>query len=258
MKPTLRRGLLQAAIATLFVAGVVNAGSGRWPNSGAMSPATPSSAGSLSAADKSLLDMIRSDWYVTQALTMQAANAALVKCRPLPKPQASWASTTAVNFTTTDGASLGGGVKANNGASNTYFYQSVTTTPKTAGWGIAFRARLLGGAVAGHDSTVGLANSGGTHAWSFRHANSYGANYGLTLYGTSTLTNAGTATADNNEHDFAFVYISSTTTIKVYVDGVLDVTTSTVTNMADEAMYPYAYSATVLEVEVKDMEVCTS
>lgn len=210
---------------------------------GSLAPATPTTPGSMSAADKSMIDSLRSGWETKVALFMQGLDTALTQCGSLPL---SPVAPTITAPTSNDGNCEGGCAKANNGGAATYIGPSVAQAGGTAHWALTYRSTLLGGGASGHDSEVGLINAAGSHVITVMRRNaSSTTKYTMQILSTGTQQIAGSINADSNPHDQT-LYANGTSLV-TYVDQVADVVGGTQSNIATEPLYLMAYSQTAGE-----------
>jgi hypothetical protein len=140
---------------------------------------------------------------------------------------------------TADASIEGAGITPAN-ATFRFFGASIFQTPKTTGWGIMFRAKLLG-PTAARIAVAGLFNAAMNHGVEIL-VDPVGSatNYILAIVGGATTTVASTVACNQAYHNFGVT--SNATTMTLWVDGVAAASTATYTNIADEPMFPAAYN----------------
>jgi hypothetical protein len=224
----------------------------------AMPAATSSTSGYMGASDKALSDQVRGGWEVSQDTFMIGLIPALNQCRSFRPgtPPAIGAGGTAPS---SDGAIEGGGRLATDITGQNYIFWSIFQHPKTGKWAITWRGALLGGGASGHVVVLGLYNSAHSHGWTVQRSTTFATHYGISLIGTSTdNSGVGTSTADSNLHNFTLAYdgTAGTPTASMYVDHVLDASTTVVAQMADEPLFPTFFSQVTSEVTLTDVAYC--
>jgi len=149
---------------------------------------------------------------------------------------------TVATAATNDAAQVGGGVSNAAGAYKA-FSASIFQTPKTTGWGIAFRC-IVPTPVAAKFVGFGLVNAAANHDVTFASYNTISTtNYVIDITGGATTTvDSGvainTAMAD-------YVLTCDATTLKLFRNGALVTSTTTLTNLADEPMFPALFGTDV-------------
>ncbi len=213
---------------------VVSSG-GATPNI-SINPATTAAAGSMSAADKLIVDGLAflDAQIVAQANFMKAQVPALTRCRWFRPGENS------VGVIATGGpgvpAAVTGDKGVNGGAvtsgANQYHTYGVTIlqNPKIVPWAISFYGRLPPG-TSGHTSELGLVDVGGGNfisiAGSF--AVGAGAHYQLEMYNGAGANTDGTIANDGLPHWFTLSF--DLTAVKIFIDQVLNVSKTSLTNM---------------------------
>lgn len=215
-------------------------GAGSVANPLAIAAATTSAAGSLSAADKVLLNgLTAGNWYGLRKAEMLAAVPQLTEFKYVTvgvepfgvSPSAS------VNIGTAEGGSMTGA-----DTTVTSFASPIFQTPKTGKWAIVFRAKLTG-PTSGKNNQVGIVNVGETHnviAGSIFADDA--THYVLRIFGAGSTEVVSTTVGDGALHNFMLTGNGTNVTLKV--DNVQVATTSTLTNLSDEAMGPFLFNTT--------------
>jgi hypothetical protein len=218
-------------------------GSAIWPATGG-SPASASAAGTMSAANFVKLAGITPDgWESARWAELQAAFPALTNYYVV-KPGQEPASYTVGAAMTGDASVVGGGLTPANGVSRAWSC-SVYQTPKTTSFGIVFQAKL-GAPTAARAAQVGIVNVGGTNTFNMATDNAVSTtHFTYRILGGGTTTAATTIPATTNVSNFMMG--CDATTAKFYVNNVVGATTTTLTNLTDQAMEPYNFNTITLD-----------
>lgn len=135
-----------------------------------------------------------------------------------------------------DASVPGGGVTQDATDKASLSFYSLFQTPATTSWAFAAHAKLLEASV-GHFNFVGLINAAGAH---YAGVASYptvdAANYVLYTYDGQEVFAAATFPPDTAYHTFIVTF--NGTTIKLFIDGVEEASTATLTGLTNQAMYP--------------------
>ncbi len=214
----------------------------------ALSAATTSAQGALSAADKASVDLW-SDWASTEAKAIRALIPQLTGYKHLPIGSVSPTETAPSAFS---GSTVeGGGIAVISNTAYTWLSTAVFQAPKTGKWAVSFRGRLLGGGVAAHDSFFQISNAAGSHTWAIMRKQATSATkYTLSLTGTGNVSLAGSLSADSATHVFTMMFDGTTCTVRI--DGTTDITQTTISQMADEPMYVCIYAEIAKEAVLED------
>lgn len=145
----------------------------------------------------------------------------------------------AVGAVTSDALIPGGGMTTPN-ATFKAFGTSLIQLPKTTPWSLGVRAKLLGPTVA-RQSHVGLFNAATTRAVQiFVNPTTDATHYVLSVGDATPLNIAATTLADAAWHDFVITF--DLTTLALWIDGVSVASTTTLTELVDEALYLTIYN----------------
>lgn len=148
----------------------------------------------------------------------------------------------------TQEANMVGGGESNAAGTYRAFAASIYQTPKTTSWGIVFRGSMPT-PVAGKFNSFGVANGAGTHDVAIASYFTVDAsNYVLNIDGAASTTVASTTAVVATVADYAITF--DATTIRIFKDGVQLTTTTTLTNVSDEPMFPTIFATDVTTVKV--------
>lgn len=158
------------------------------------------------------------------------------------KAGANFPGTALATAATNDAAMVGGGV-SNAAATYKVFASSIYQTPKTTAWGLCFRS-ILPAPVSGKANYVGIVNAAGTHDVLIGTVFATSAtNYIISIDGGASTTVDSGVSADGLIHTLAITF--DVTTVRIWKDGVQMASTATLTNLADEPMFPAEYGTDV-------------
>ncbi len=205
--------------------------------------ATTSVPGSMSAADKVLLnDVTVGNWFALRKAEMVTAIPQLTefgyqKTGPIYTGGALSPSTA----DGIDGHVEGGGVTFT-GGSVMSFGASLFQLPKTGKWAVVFRVKLAA-AASGKTAGIGLINAGSTHDIEFMTAFAVDTtHYALEVFTGSAVDVAGTVVVDGAFHNMMLT--GDATNVKAYVDNVL-AASSTASALTDEPMQAFLLNTTI-------------
>ena len=215
----------------------------------ALNAATSSASGLMTAAQyKKITDLDFDGWLTTQVELMKAQAPALTNFKELPLnllatsvPNASWSPA--------DGVQIGGSITSASGKAVPISNSTVWQTPATTSWAFAVRGKLVT-STAGKVNFFGMMDASidklaGVATYSVGDATHY-------LIYTSTSpgeeVQVSTLVCDDAIHDFVVTFDG--TSIKLYVDGTLRATETTLTQLADAAHYFAAFNTTSPEAIV--------
>lgn len=215
----------------------------------AINAATTSTAGSLSAADKTKLDSMSSGgWFDTRALAMSALIPQITEFKILPLGIDLMGRGIALG---NEGTLEGGGIS--NGAAGTVTALGfpITQNLKTNRWTMSFRAKLAVPDVTHTVSQVGWINQATTHGLFIGPNTGQDAtHFVLRILGAGT-TPVVLGVADANAHDWDVTF--DLTTVTVYMDGVSAGSTAVLTNLMAEAAIPMISATVAHDVQIAKM-----
>jgi hypothetical protein len=189
------------------------------------------------------------DWHALQRARMKTLVPALTKFQSV-KPGANPLSAT-TGAVTGDANVEGGGISPAN-ASSRSFGTTIFQTTKSQAWAIAFRFQL-NGPTTGKSNWVGIINAAGTHdvaiASVFATDNT---KLVLEIDGAATTNVVSTFVNDQLQHDGILAF--DKTTISMTIDGATVASTTTLTNLVDEAMMSWVFNTTHGDAIVADIE----
>lgn len=204
--------------------------------------ATASLSGYLSAADKAKVDSLANGgWFDTEKAWLQtvcpwATEFSAIKIGQVPIGRAATA--------TNDGLVEGGGLSPS--ASPVSFGDSVFQLPKTGRVCLEYRVKFVV-PISSHISEVGINNNAASHSVWFgglpSGSGGDATHYSFVITGASSTIAASTTLIDATAfHNDAMTFDGTTYTL--WHDHVAILTQTTLTNLTDEAMGPFQYSAT--------------
>jgi hypothetical protein len=199
----------------------------------------------LTAAQEAKLDALDyDDWFTDQVNFMASIVPTLTTFLPLKPGQIPLGQNMAA--VTNDGLAEGGAMSAPN-ATGRNLSNAIFHTCNTGAWAIAIRGQLLG-PTAGRAAQLGISRADGTQLLvvETRHAVS-ATNYIMHVVGagaTDVVTDGSSpgssaVLADLGWHDFVFTKTPGAGTLRLHIDQVLAASTTTLTNVVDQAMYLY-------------------
>lgn len=126
----------------------------------------------------------------------------------------------------------------------------VWNTPKTGAWAFAFRGKMTGGGVTGHDTYFGIINYAITHAVTVgRKFATSSTKWTLSVTGAADATS--TVNADSLVH--TLLIASDGTTVSLFVDPLLSATaecSALSSGLTNEPMYPEMYESAGGETQI--------
>jgi len=215
--------------------------------------ATTSLSGYLAATDKTKLDSLASGgWFDAEALAVSALVPQLTEFVPFKLGQFLFGGALTAGNTNLAAALEGGGLRTAN-TTFTLVGTSITQNAKTSRWSFSARAKLTPPDGTHLNTWIGLINAAGSHAIYVGSENSADATHFVLRFLNASSTTVVGSVADSSVHDWRITF--DLTTVNVYKDGVLDMTTSTLTNMAAEPVFPFIYNTVNADVQASKILV---
>jgi hypothetical protein len=184
-----------------------------------------------------------SGWAASRWREMKSAFPALTDAIYI-KPGTEPASFTVGAAMTGDASVVGGGLTPANGVSRAWSC-SVFQTPKTTSWAVTIQAKL-GAPTAARAAQVGIVNVGGTNTVNMATDNAVSTTHFVyRILGAGTTAAATTILAHTNVANFMMG--CDAVTAAFYVNNVLGASTTTLTNLTDQAMEPYSFNTITTE-----------
>ncbi len=209
-------------------------------NSDAANPiindATAAQAGTESAAQfVKVTNYDFNSWYSGAVTTMKTAVPALtnfwgMKLGTFPS------GVTPATAATNDAQVAGGGMGNIVGGGAQVFTNSLTLTPKTTSWAMAWRAKLIT-SVAGAFNFIGFIDVTNGHDYGIATFSTDDATkYLIYTYNGAEKFTASSLACDDAFHTFVLTFDG--TTLTLFVDGVSKATQTDLSKMTDEAVFP--------------------